>query len=283
MRPKIIYLKTAFKILPTEASGQSQHLLIEAGMENISFLFYTRSPFRVEGLLAYQVESDETPGQVAERLKTLMEEEPSLKQSFHSTNILYNVKETTLVPSSFHNPFVKEEMLSLMYGGNKEAAVSDEQVKGKEMVNIYRVDKMIVDTLREIFPFSVSGHSNTLLIPAIPADGARLFCIIYQQSVKMIFLNEGELQIARHFSYSTAIDIVYQLLHTCKEYAIQPDDVQLSLSGMIDEKSALYAELYNYFLQIEFNALPEEAVLSAGFEEFPGHYFQHLILLAACV
>ncbi|WP_255155908.1 DUF3822 family protein [Ferruginibacter sp. HRS2-29] len=275
-------MKTAFKILPTEEISRPQHLLVEAGTENISFLLYTRSPFRGEGLLAYQLEGVQDATQVAADLKTLLADEPLLKQSFHSTRILYNVKEATLVPSSFHNPFVKEEILALIFGSDKDAAVSDEQVKGKDMVNIYRVNRSIVDALREFFPFSVSGHVNTLLIPQVPVEGARLHCIIYQQSVNMLLLKDGRLQIARHFSYTTAIDIVYQLLHTCREFELQPEDVQLALSGMIDGKSALYKELYNYFLQVEFSPLPESVTLSAGFEEFPPHYFQHLISLAAC-
>lgn len=283
MRPKIIYLKTAFKILPSDDEELSMHLLAEVGNEGVSFLFYTREPHRAEGLLAYQFDANISPRQLSEELSEIVENEPSLRQSFSSVNIIYNIREATLVPRTYHNPMVKEETLSLLFGNQKEASLFDEHVRGKDIVNVYRVSKILVDTLRELFPFSVSYHSNTLLIPKLTENDNQLNCTVYQEFIKVILSKNGTIQLAQYLNYSTTTDVVYHLLNVCAQHEIPADSVSLSLSGMIDEKSALYKDLYNYFLQINFSSLPEGISSADGFDEHPQHFFQHLILLSACV
>ena len=52
---------------------------------------------------------------------------------------------------------------------------------------------------------------------------------------------------------------------------------------MIDEKSALYAAIYKYFLNIEFEKLPDGFTYDGAIKEFPPHFFSHLFALASCV
>jgi hypothetical protein len=51
------------------------------------------------------------------------------------------------------------------------------------------------------------------------------------------------------------------------------------LSGLIDKQSALYKELYQYFINIEFS----EAGWNMAGTEYPAHFFTSLNDLAQCV
>ena len=53
-------------------------------------------------------------------------------------------------------------------------------------------------------------------------------------------------------------------------------EVQLSISGLVDKDSALYKELYSYFINIEFrNANWTHA-------DHPNHFFTHLNDIVKC-
>ncbi len=283
MRPKIIYLKTAFRILPFVTVDQSMHLLVEVGAEGISFLYFTKEPLKAEGVLMCQFDKNLSALQTAAAIRNLISDEASLQQSFSSVNILHNVKESTLVPDNFHHPMMKEEILTTLFGSDRQTVIFDEHIRNKNITNIYRVAKPVVELLRESFPFSSAYHTNTLLVPQLRGGGVRLYCIVSQQTVKIVLLNEEVLQLTQQFCYQTAVDVVYHLLNAAERYEFPPENVELILSGMIDESSNLYKELYKYFLQISFAELPSGIAINDGFDEHPPHFFQHLILLSACV
>jgi hypothetical protein len=52
---------------------------------------------------------------------------------------------------------------------------------------------------------------------------------------------------------------------------------------MINDGSALYKEIYPYFLKIGFDNLPADIQVADGINELPNHLFSHLTTLATCV
>ena len=51
----------------------------------------------------------------------------------------------------------------------------------------------------------------------------------------------------------------------------------------IEKKSAIFKELYQYFLNIEFASANDDIRLSGDFYEYPVHFFSSLFKLALCV
>jgi hypothetical protein len=49
---------------------------------------------------------------------------------------------------------------------------------------------------------------------------------------------------------------------------------------MVDENSALYADLKKYFVAIQFPPAPATLTCSEGFEEYPQQYFHSLFSAA---
>jgi hypothetical protein len=103
----------------------------------------------------------------------------------------------------------------------------------------------------------------------------------------LLYIN-GTIQIVQQFSFSTPEDALYHIVNTCQQHNVIASKTQLRLSGMIVKDSNLYNQFYNYFLDIEFeeSALQltqtEEVAQSEEVENFPSHFFNHLIELAIC-
>jgi len=116
----------------------------------------------------------------------------------------------------------------------------------------------------------------------IPA-GIHLFTGFYTSSITILLCRDGKLQVIQNFNYIHADDCVFHLLNVCKGFDVLPDSVTLHINGMIDEKSGLYAAIYKYFLNVEFDKLPESYTYTDAIKVHPPHFFSHLFDLASCV
>ena len=89
----------------------------------------------------------------------------------------------------------------------------------------------------------------------------------------------GKLLISQHYNYTGHEDVLYYLLRTCQQYGLSQEMITLKVSGLIDKQSALYKELYQYFIHLELRdpgwQLPSN--------DIPAHYFTSLKDLFLCV
>ena len=110
-----------------------------------------------------------------------------------------------------------------------------------------------------------------------------MHCIFFHNSIKVFLFNGPALQLVQQFNYDTPVDAAYHLLNCCEQYNLAAAEITLMLSGMIDEQSKLYTELYRYFLSIEFEQTDKEIELHDRIKFYPSHFFSHLTGLASCV
>ena len=78
-------------------------------------------------------------------------------------------------------------------------------------------------------------------------------------------------------------DVLYYLLKICSGFSISQKEVKLVLSGFLEKQSLLYRELYNYFVRVSFQQIPDFIKLSRSFNEYPAWFFSSLFNLATCV
>ena len=274
-------MKTAFKILPEEVLENNCHLLIEVGWEGISFLYYSKHPFKIEGLLIYQFEKNITAIDMANELSVFFEEENL--PSYLTSNICYNFKEYCLMPTALYKADLQEEILNSIHAINTVSDIFAEKLSNPELTLSYRVDRNILEVLNMQFPSAIKNHALVLELPVLSKNAVSFYCVVYQNSIKVVLFRNHTLQIARFFDYSTPADVAYHLLNICKQHHLSAKEITLTLAGFIDKKSNLYDDLYRYFLNIELQGLSEEITTTNAVAQYPDHFFSHLIQLAKCV
>ena len=271
-------MKAAFKILPELSTGKEYHLLVEAGRDSISLVWYSRAPLKVEGLFIYQSAKNSSDTTLAEDIQKLLAAEQL--PHYHSSVICYNFKETLIVPGKYYNNDNSAAMLDCIYGempGNRQFT---ERLEGMDAYNIYRVPAAIQEAFSNRFFAAGTFHSNSLLIPC--HQQKELYCIVYNSYIKILLFKEGKLQLAQLFDYNTPSDVAYHLLNTCAQHHIDPAALTLTLSGFIDQQSNLYEELYRYFLNITMEELPQDVEVADEIKTYPEHFFSFLIDLVTC-
>ena len=270
-------MKIAFKIQPLADKNVALHLLIEVGDEDISFLIFSKAPFKIEGLYSLSFEKNIIPTNYIDEVKKFIERTTFLQEiNYTSTVIFYNFSISALIPLEYFIKEEKQEILDQIFVPDKSRIYFQELCKDQSIHNIYSVSTVIHNSFVELYPSSSFYHSTSY---QLMNNEAAFYCIIYSSSIKIIFFKERRLQIVQYFTYTTPVDVCYHILNVAERFETTPSEIKLVLSGMIDVDSTLYKELYKYFLHISF-AVTHDIIVSEEFEELPSHFYHHLIELS---
>jgi hypothetical protein len=276
-------VSTTFKIGTVESVSTDARLLIEVNNQCISYIVIDNSNECV-ALCSRQFAKDaggvDRSGNV---LKQLVADENILQEDFKSTTIIYSHPQSVMVPSDLLQETQKKEMLELVHGDMSDSFIRTDFLFRQYTHNIYPVPKQVDAIATYLFSSPVSTHLYSLLPDMYQAPGCHLHCIFNATSFIAMLVKEGGLQAIQGFTFKTPEDVAYHLLHLCEAFETDVNETILHLNGMIDKSSSLYAELYKYFLHLEFSSLPDTFTYPEGIDDFPPHYFSHLFAAALCV
>ena len=274
-------MKTVFKISPKNHLGVVPDLLIEVGWDSMSYLYYSKSPFIVEGLFVYHFERNITALDFSEELVNFFESDEL--PVFSRCNICYNFRESALIPASFYDEKSLHDLVDCIFGKIGESSYFSENITDLDVVLAYKVNRLIESEISKKYPAAVFNHSSAFQLPVLSKKSSELHCIVCQNSMKVFLFKNGLLQIATFFDYNSPSDAAYHLLNVCTQHDCYPKEITLTLSGYIYKNSNLYDEFYRYFMNIELDVDVSAMESNEELGDFPSHLFTHLISLAKCV
>lgn len=274
-------MKAVFKIGSSEELNPSQAvLLMEIGETHCCFAILDFANQMVVQLAYYSAEEKDND----DILNTILETHPELKQSFRQTAVSYFLPESIVVPSKFYKYEDMQTILATMYETGQHAVVS-ESMGEWQAYNSYRVPATIHQFLSRWYSTGNFWHtySVTLKNGVDKRRGSKLIVDFKVDSFSVVAVKDNSLLLAQIFSYLKAEDVLYWLLKICKQFSISQEEVTVVLSGLIDKQSAVFKELYQYFLNIEFASIENDIQLSGEFDDYPVHFFSSIFKLASCV
>jgi hypothetical protein len=175
----------------------------------------------------------------------------------------------------------EESLLSIFYDQPGQHYLAD-PIAEWQMINAYAIPTNIFELLTVSFPSAEFVHTYT---PSIKNNNGftaedQISLHFTTQNFRVLVKKRSHVLLAQIYSYKTPLDVVYYLLKICSELQLSQSETLIILSGLIEENSALYKELYNYFLHIQF---AHRAEVTLPQNEYPQHFFTSLYNLAACV
>lgn len=219
----------------------------------------------------------------AAHIRKILHEEPHLQHSFKKVHVIYGYPVSVLVPHDYMNESLNRSMLELVYGDASERVVRTDFMYRHNLHNVYAVPKEIEQAFTRYFPFATHTHLYSLLPEIVTTTGNHLYCIFHASHVTAMLVKDKKLQLIQHYIYKTPADVAYHLLHICKSFESNAAETTVVLHGMMDEGSAVYDELYKYFLHLQFGVLPATHQYPPKISEYPEHFFSHLFQVSACV
>jgi uncharacterized protein DUF3822 len=273
-------VKPVFKIGNSEELNSSQAvLLMEVGEVHCCFAIIDYAN-QMMVQLGYYTADERDNGNI---LQMVLERHDELKQSFRQSIIGYYFPENILIPSKFYRFEETQSLLQSMYQRDQNLVVSEAIAEWK-MYNSYYVPAPMHELLSRRFSTGNFWHMHSVMLKNDIGnyDSGKIFVDFKTDSFSVIALANNSLLLAQIFYYSKAEDVLYWLLKTCEQHSLSQNEVQLVLSGLIDRQSAVFKELYQYFLNIEFATVENDIQLSGAFEDYPVHFFSSLYKLASC-
>jgi hypothetical protein len=272
----------SFNIQAAVIEYETAQLFAEAGPTGI-LLAVLGNDNCFYAVVTYSFASGLSDTELAENLKTICNSENLLQQLYAKTHIFWSFPESILVPAELMNADRNVNILNLVFGDARKGAIHSDFLYKHNLYNVYRTPEPVIDIFSAALPVATQTHLFSAMVNKDMPEGNHLFSVFYSNSLTVMLCREGKLQVVQNFIYTNADDCVFHLLNVCKGFEVQPNSAKLHINGMIDEKSALYAAVYKYFLNLEFDTLPEAFSYADEVRDHPPHFFSHLFALASCV
>lgn len=264
----------------TQPSGLSEQVLsIAVGERHCGFAITDKAGTTLYKLAYYAVTgTEDNPVAVIHALH------PELKHSFYKVCISYDYPQNTLVPSQQYKSEQAGDLLKSLYGVNGSSVIISESIHDWQLYNVYAVPRDVHEWVCRHYPAAQYWHRYTLDIKQMRSGDQpqQLWADFRTDDFTLSAIADNKLLLSQTFPYSTPEDVLYYILKVCSlspggnQSDFQRDAV-LSLSGLIDQQSALYKELYQYFIHLVFR---DASWSSSG--EHPLHFFTSLNDLVRC-
>lgn len=269
MVKQLFYIKDSERELPAQ-----QVLSVQLGTKHCCLALTNKDGDQLFKLFYYGVsEFDPNP------LPNIFEQNEWLKNPFYQVLISYDYPQNVLTPAAFYKPDEGARLLKGIYAVNGSSAIIAESVDDWQLHNIYAVPKEVHEYLVRHFTGAKYWHKFSIQLKGIEKanDNEVLLVDFKTDEFTVLAVAEGKVLLTQTFCYTSPEDVLYHLLKICSTLNLSQERLLLSLSGLIDQRSNLYNELYNYFIHPEFRT----ARWRTG-EEHPSHFFTTLNDLARC-
>lgn len=278
-------LKPSFDIIPTEANPELFHesiLVLEIGEKLFSAMILNSDADQLLALKYFNMDA-QSSRPMAEFIAEILAVEPVLSRKFSKTVVVYSFPESNLLPKKFNDNNVDRALTQLIHGNVQKGLILQEEVPGKEIVNVYRVSKELQNFVEQQFKPSVYRHAYSILAASELSDENLLQVRFYNDRFTAVLWKSGELQMVQSFIYQSPEDVSYNLLSIAENFEVSPEILKIEVSGLLDEHSSLYLELNKFFLHIKAAKSTDKIDTGELLADYPEHYFSPMLNFAACV
>ncbi len=204
----------------------------------------------------------------------------------------------TLIPSALFDEENKESLLGFNHEVKSDEEIFSNTLHNLEAKNLFTVSKSLVAEIRKQFPNANFIHSSTsfiegLLVQHKNNSGKKVFANFHsplsserevggEAYFEIVILDGKELLFSNAFSYKTPEDIAYYILFVYEQLNLNPEMIELVLSGEIEKTAKEHSLLYTYIRNVKFASRPDGFKYSYKFEEMSSHKFFSLFTQYLC-
>ncbi|NDK56407.1 DUF3822 family protein [Pontibacter fetidus] len=232
-----------------------------------------------------------TPEQAAAQLQLIARENPLLQeQSWKTVRVAVSNQHFTLVPETLYDPAHQQDYLRLHSNLNPQLDdVLSYRHSSLEAVNIFAVERVIKDTLQEIFPERTIQfvHQTSSLIKSILHQTGRsaarsMYVFVERSYVTILVVDAHGLQFCNIFQYQSPEDFIYYIIFVMQEQKMNPEQETITVWGDITHDATLFTIMQKYIRQVKFGKKPQDIGYSYKFDDLFEHRYFELYSLHLC-
>lgn len=273
-------MKTLFEILPSKTDASNNTLILELGDSLVSAILKDEDTNTYTAVALYEMENADKK-QISAVLKQLFETKQIFNHPINNFRIVSSFHHSVLIPFSLSEKDQFAGMVDIIHGdlfSSKE--VYTDLINEEGIYNAYKMPDAVGRIVKEKFSDYKISHLYTNLLKTISKAEDNMHVTFYPGKIVVVIVKDGKFLLANSFNYDTPETVSYCLVNICHQLDLI--NIPLKISGLIEEKSVLYKEVYKYFSVVTFSDIPQNCNLSEEIASFPAHYFSNLFAFGLC-
>jgi len=225
---------------------------------------------------------------VEEMFENVISLHPWLRGNFATVNILFEDARFTLIPM----PLFDQNNYQSIYAFNFTNIIGEEvlytAMPVSDAVLIYGISNGLIGSFKKRYPFVNFYHSNFPLWTAFinkyrnTDSHGSVLANFRNGAMDILILNERKLQLMNSFSCKSDEDFLYFLIFAIEQMGLNPETVELHLSGMLERDSSLHILINKYVRNVRLMQRNDDFRYCYAFERIEGHQFFNLLNLNLC-
>lgn len=197
-------------------------------------------------------------------LKKMLQATEELKYTYGQTNILIDTQRFTPVPFDLFEDEQTEQLFYQNFQRTDNETVLCNILGKSNIALIFGMDKHTHQLINESFPHArifacASPLTEYFTCQSREANNRRLYVLFHPNRMEVFALDKGKLLLINSFNSKHTSDHIYYLLYVWQQLGYSQEKDQLFLTGEVESKDALLAELKRFLRQVEF--LPTQPTL----------------------
>ena len=271
-----------------KAHSNSYELSIQMSLDGFSFTIFNTLNSKFLSLESAELNYLENPEEFSHTFREYAGDHPWLGEAFAKTAIFMEAPKSTLVPGPLFRDEDKEPLARFNFEVTDGMDVFHDHLNSVDAYLLYLVPKALRELVDGLFPgHSLKCHASLLIeellilnknLPAVK----RMFVNVRHAQLDIVITEGKQLLFYNSFPYHSKQDFIYFIIFVIEQLNLNPEELELKLSGRIDRKSTLFDMAWKYVRNIEFQELTGAYRYSYLFNDIPPHYYFTLLHAGLC-
>lgn len=191
------------------------------------------------------------------KLETDIKKNEWLRKEYASSHICSTSSKTTLIPTALYSEKNKGKYLSFNHKKASQLEILTDRIEEIDSICVYGISKAEQDIISTFFPKSPLSHFSTKYIAYLLNEnknfqGQKILLNITYNQLYVTVIENSSLLFFNIFQYSNEHDCTYYILFICEQLNLNPETIQLELTGDISKNSNTYNLIYTYIRNVGF-------------------------------
>ena len=195
--------------------------------------------------------------------------------------------EYTLVPEALFKPGDEITYFEKNYPAVVDTSIHAQHVSSFHLYTIFGIEKELEKEINHLFQDPQLWHYSQAFLSGIgllmKTDSGKQFCLnIRTNKIDIVVSENKKLLLLNSYSWQTNEDVLYFTLFVCEQLELNPDKFLLTVTGDIEERSALFKLLSKYIRNINIPEQPSSLSNAYPENDLPFHHYAMLYNLTLC-
>lgn len=232
-------------------------LSVQLTLTGFSFLVTNIAKKEIGFFSEKTFEQTVSPGELLLELKSILNDNSIFNTEFSEMNVIYHTTLYSLSPTSLFDESKSSDYLKFNAKILENDFIAHDTLKNHDITVIYIPFININNFLFEKFGNFNYYHSTTLLLENIFEDDKsfnlpKIYLNIYSNTFDLVAVKNDKLLLCNSFEFNTPEDFIYYILFCLEQLKMNPETIDLFVSGAINKGDSNHSILYKYIRNVSF-------------------------------